>query len=150
MDVDVLRCGGGRVNREQRFEAIAVAQAADLTPLADVVLADTEVAVIRGPTVGMVMLQARESVEGIRFNVGEVLVTEALVAIGAHHGYALVQGMAHELALAGAICDAAVEADHPVSARILDALRTAETRAGATAQAAWARVAGTRVAFDEM
>src|SRR5262245_19998142 len=91
----------GHVNREQRFEAIAVAEAAVLTPLADAVLADTDVAVIRGPTAGMVMLQARESVEGIRFNVGEVLVTEALVAIGPHQGYALVQGMAHELALAG-------------------------------------------------
>jgi alpha-D-ribose 1-methylphosphonate 5-triphosphate synthase subunit PhnG len=138
------------VNREQRFEAIAVAEAADLTPLADAVLADTDVAVIRGPTAGMVMLQARESVEGIRFNVGEVLVTEALVAIGPHQGYALVQGMAHELALAGAICDAAVEADHPVSARILDALHAAESRTAAAQRAAWARVAGTRVAFDEM
>jgi alpha-D-ribose 1-methylphosphonate 5-triphosphate synthase subunit PhnG len=138
------------VNREQRFEAIAVAQASDLTPLADAVLADTEVAVIRGPTAGMVMLQARESVEGSRFNLGEVLVTEALVAIGAHQGYALVQGMAHELALAGAICDAAVEAAHPVSARILDVLHAAEVRAGAAGRAAWARVAGTRVAFDEM
>src|SRR5215831_9278003 len=131
MGADVLRFGGGHVNREQRFEAIAVAQAADLTLLADAVLADTDVAVIRGPTAGMVMLQARESVEGIRFNVGEVLVTEALVAIGPHQGYALVQGMAHELALAGAICDAAVEADHPVSARILDTLHTAEARAAA-------------------
>jgi alpha-D-ribose 1-methylphosphonate 5-triphosphate synthase subunit PhnG len=138
------------VNREQRFEAIAIAQAADLTPLADAVLADTEVAVIRGPTAGMVMLQARESVEGIRFNLGEVLVTEALVAIGAHQGYALVQGMAHELALAGAICDAAVEAGHPVTARILDTLHAAEAGADAAGRAAWARVASTRVAFDEM
>ncbi len=138
------------MNREQRFEAIAVAEAAELTPLADAVLADTEVAVIRGPTAGMVMLQARESVEGIRFNLGEVLVTEALVAIGAHQGYAMVQGMAHERALAGAICDAAVEAGHPISTRILDALHAAAARAAAAERAAWERVAGTRVAFDEM
>jgi alpha-D-ribose 1-methylphosphonate 5-triphosphate synthase subunit PhnG len=141
---------GARVNREQRFEAIAVAETAALTPLADAVLADTEVAVIRGPTAGMVMLQARESVEGIRFNVGEVLVTVALVAIGPHQGYAMVQGMAHEQALAGAICDAAVEAGHPASARIIDALRDAERRTAAAQRAAWAHVAGTRVAFDEM
>src|SRR4051812_1231420 len=140
MDADVLSRGGGGVNREQRFEAIAAADATALTPLADAVLADTDVAVIRGPTVGMVMLQARESVEGIRFNVGEVLVTEALVAIGAHQGYAMVQGMAHELALAGAICDAAVEAGHPVAAHILDALHAAEVQAAATERAAWARV----------
>jgi phosphonate C-P lyase system protein PhnG len=138
------------VNREQRFEAIARAAATELTPLADEVLADTEVAVIRGPTTGMVMLQARESVEGIRFNVGEVLVTEALVAIGPHQGYAMVQGMAHEQALAGAICDAAAEAGHPVTPRILAALHAAEGRSASAQRAAWAKVAGTRVAFDEM
>lgn len=136
--------------RERRFEAIAVADVLDLTPLADAVLADSPVAVVRGPTVGMVMLQARESVEGIRFNVGEVLVTEALVAIGPHQGYAMVQGMARELALAGAICDAAVEANHPMTARVLAAFEAAEGQALAAHRADWAKVAGTRVAFDEM
>ncbi len=136
--------------REARFEAIAVTPAAILTPLADAVLAEAEVRIIRGPTVGMVMLQARESVEGIRFNVGEVLVTEALVAIGAHQGYAMVQGMEREQALAGAICDAAVEATHALTPRILAALAEGEARADAAHRAAWAKVASTRVAFDEM
>lgn len=138
------------MEREQRFEAIAVATAAMLAPLADVVLADTTVRIIRGPTVGMVMLQARESVEGIRFNVGEVLVTEALVAIDGRQGYAMVQGMEREHALAGAICDAAVEAGHAASPRILAALREADERAEQSYRADWAAVAGTRVSFDEM
>ncbi len=138
------------MDREQRFEAIAVATAAMLTPLADAILADTTVRIIRGPTVGMVMLQARESVEGIRFNVGEVLVTEALVAVDGHQGYAMVQGMAREHALAGAICDAAVEADHADATRILAVLRDANERAVQEYRAQWAAVAGTRVSFEEM
>lgn len=138
------------MDREQRFEAIAVATVEMLTPLADAILADTTVRIIRGPVVGMVMLQARESVEGIRFNVGEVLVTEALVAVAGHQGYAMVQGMAREHALAGAICDAAVEADHADTPRILAVLRDANERAEHEHRAEWAAVAGTRVSFDEM
>ncbi len=138
------------MDRERRFEAIAVARASDLAPLAEVVLADSPVRVLRGPTVGTMMLRATESVVGQVFNVGEVLVTEAFVAIGEHQGYAMVQGMERELALAGAICDAAVEANHAVSPRILAALTTAEERATAATRAAWAKVAATRVVFDEM
>lgn len=138
------------MDREQRFEAIAVATAEILTSLADAILADTTVRIIRGPTIGMVMLQARESVEGIRFNVGEVLVTEALVAITGHQGYAMVQGMAREHALAGAICDAAVEAGHVDAPRILAVLHDANGRAEQEHRAEWAAVASTRVSFDEM
>lgn len=138
------------MDRERRFEAIAGASATLLTPLADAVLADTEVRVVRGPTIGMVMMQARDSVEGIRFNVGEILVTEALVAIGLHQGYAMVQGMEREWALAGAICDAAIEAQHPLMPHILETLGAAENAARARQRAEWAKVAGTRVAFDEM
>jgi alpha-D-ribose 1-methylphosphonate 5-triphosphate synthase subunit PhnG len=138
------------MDRERRFEAIAVTPAETLTPLADLILADSEVRIIRGPTVGMVMLQVRESVQGIRFNVGEVLVTEALVGIAGHQGYAMVQGIEREQALAGAICDAAVEAAHPMTSRILTALATCEGQAEHARRAAWAKVAGTRVAFDEM
>jgi len=138
------------MTREARCEAIALAQAGDLVPLAEEVLADAPVQVLRGPTVGTVMLRARESVEGLVFNVGEALVTEAFVAIGDHQGYAIVQGMEHELALAGAICDAAVEASHPVTPRILAALHAAERRAMQARRAAWAEVAATRVVFDEM
>ncbi len=138
------------MNREERFEAIALTRAADIAPLADAVLADTAVTILRGPTVGMVMVQARESVEGLRFNVGEALVTEALVAIGPHQGYAMVQGMEREIALAGAICDAAVEGGHPATPHILALLIAANERIAAAHRADWAKVAGTRVAFDEM
>lgn len=138
------------MTREQRCEAIALALADDLVLLAEEVLSDTDVRILRLPTVGTVMLRARESVENLVFNVGEALVTEAFVAIGDFQGYAIVQGMERELALAGAICDAAVEAQHPATPRILTALHVAATRAAVTRRAAWAEVAATRVVFDEM
>ena len=140
------------MTREQRCEAIALAVAGDLVTLAEEILADTtvQVQVLRAPTVGTVMLRARESVENLVFNVGEALVTEAFVSIGDYQGYAIVQGMERELALAGAICDAAVEAEHPATPRILTALYAAEARAATARRAAWAEVADTRVVFDEM
>lgn len=140
----------GAMTRERRCEAIALARAADLVPLAEAVLADAPVQVLRGPTVGTLMLRARESALGQTFHLGEALVTEAFVAIGDHRGYAVVQGMERELALAGAICDAAVEAEHAAAPRILAALRDAEIRVAAARRAAWEAVAATRVAFDEM
>lgn len=142
--------GGATMTRERRCEAIALARAADLVPLAEVVLNDAPVQVLRGPTVGTVMLRVRESVQGQVFNMGEALVTEAFVTIGEHGGYAMVQGMERELALAGAICDAAVEAGHAATPRILAALHAAEVRTAAARRAAWEGVAATRVVFDEM
>jgi alpha-D-ribose 1-methylphosphonate 5-triphosphate synthase subunit PhnG len=138
------------VEQVRRFEAIALARPGELTPLANTVLADVEPAIVRGPQTGMLMLQACDSAEGIRFNVGEVLVTEALVAIGPHHGYAMIQGLDREGALAGAILDAAVEAGHPETPRILALLERLEQRSYFDRQHAWVRVAPTRVVFDEM
>jgi len=142
--------GGGAMTRERRCEAIALARATDLVPLAEAVLLDAPVQVLRGPTVGTLMLRARESSLGQTFHLGEALVTEAFVTIGDHQGYAIVQGMERELALAGAICDAAVEAGHDATPRILAALRDAEARVAAARRAAWEAVAATRVVFDEM
>ena len=138
------------MDRDQRFEAIGRARPGELTSLANAVLAKVEIMLVRAPRTGMLMLQALDSVEGIRFNAGEVLVTEALVAIGPHQGYAMVQGMDRECALAGAILDAAVEADHPETPRILALLEQLEARARAGRLDAWAQVSPTRVVFDEM
>jgi alpha-D-ribose 1-methylphosphonate 5-triphosphate synthase subunit PhnG len=138
------------LERERRFEAIALARPGELASLADTVLSGVTLEILRGPQVGMLMLRALDSVDGIRFNVGEVLVTEALVAIGPHKGYAMIQGTDREHALAGAILDAAVESDHPQTARILTMLHMLEDRSRDERKAAWTRVAPTRVVFDEM
>jgi alpha-D-ribose 1-methylphosphonate 5-triphosphate synthase subunit PhnG len=138
------------VDRNQRFEIMAQGTAEPLLALAEAVLADTPVTVVTPPRVGMLMLRLREPVVGEVFNAGEVLVTEAQVMLGAHQGYALRLGREPAATLAAAVLDAAVEADHPLTPRILDGLRELAAAEGERQAAAWREVAPTRVAFEEM
>jgi alpha-D-ribose 1-methylphosphonate 5-triphosphate synthase subunit PhnG len=135
--------------REGRFEAIAVADAAELISLADRVLARHEVTVLRPPASGAVMMRAVETAEGSVFNLGEVAVTEAEVELGGERGYCMVLGHAPEKALAGAILDAAAQAS--VAATEIETLlaESVARREDADRQA-WASLAATRVRFDEI
>lgn len=142
------------MDRNRRFAVMAQAQG-DQEPLlllAEQVLAETAdaVTVVTPPRVGMVMLRLREPVDGTTYNAGEVLVTEAQVALDDHQGYAMRLGRAPEVTLAAAVLDAAVEAHHPLSAEILTLLTTLDEAEQARQLAAWRKVAPTRVAFDEM
>jgi alpha-D-ribose 1-methylphosphonate 5-triphosphate synthase subunit PhnG len=141
-------------DRNRRFEVLAGAQG-DLGPvlaLAEQILADAgdRLAVVTPPRVGMLMLRLREPVEGGVFNAGEVLVTEAQVALDRHQGYAMRLGRAPELTLAAAVLDAAVEAGHALAPAIVAELGALERAERARQRAAWREVAPTRVAFDEM
>lgn len=142
------------MDRNRRFETLVGARG-DLTSilaLAEDVLAASGAAltVVTPPRAGMLMLRLREPVEGTVFNAGEVLVTEAQVALDRHQGYALRLGREPELTLAGAVLDAAVEAGHPLAPRILDQLAALDAAERERQAAAWREVAPTRVAFDEM
>jgi len=138
------------MDRNERFEAIALCDEDRLTVLADQVLsAGAAVTVLRGPLSGMLMMRARESTERSVFNLGEVTVTEAEVEIDGHTGYAMVMGLRPRKALAGAIVDAAAEArtmTPEIEALLSEALALDASRRAAR----WQRVAGTRVEFDEI
>ena len=141
-------------DRNSRFAIMAQAQG-DLTPLLDLAEAvldgaGTTLTMVTPPRVGMVMLRLREPVDGTIFNAGEVLVTEAQVALEQHQGYAMRLGRAPEATLAAAILDAAVEASHPLAPRILEQLDHLATAEQDRQLAAWREVAATRVSFDEM
>ena len=141
-------------DRNRRFSIMAQAGTGsdDLLILAEQVLADSgdAVTVVTPPRVGMMMLRLREPVNGTVFNAGEVLVTEAQIALGAHQGYAMRLGREPELTLAAAVLDAAGEAAHPLTPAILAGLATLDEAERARQLAAWGEVAPTRVAFDEM
>ena len=141
-------------DRNRRFSIMAQAGAESerLMTLAEQVLADSgeAVSIVTPPRVGMMMLRLREPVHGTTFNAGEVLVTEAQIALGGHQGYAMQLGRAPEVALAAAVLDAAVEAAHPLTSDILAGLATIEEAERARQLAAWGEVVPTRVAFDEM
>lgn len=138
------------MRREERLEAMGAANGDALIALADEVLGTFDVEVTRGPTVGLLMVRVEEPVERLPFNFTEVTVSEAEVGAGRHRGYAMLMGKHPERALAAAVLDAAVEADHALSPRIVEflaAARDAETDAWA---ARWSRIAPTRVRFEDV
>lgn len=142
------------LDRNRRFSIMAQAEdeAARLLPLAERVLEapGAAVVVLTPPRVGMLMLRMREPVDGSIFNAGEVLVTEAQIALGDHQGYALRLGRTPDVTLAAAVLDAAVEAAHPLTPTILDELALLAAVADTRERETWAAIAPTRVAFDEM
>jgi len=138
------------VDRNRRFELLAEGEAEPLRLAAEAVLADAAVTLLVPPRVGTLMMRVAEPVAGEQFNLGEVVVTEARVALGPHQGYAMRLGRDTETTLAAAVLDAALEARHPLAPRVhalLDDLERAERDRLA---AAWREVAPTRVVFDEM
>jgi phosphonate C-P lyase system protein PhnG len=138
------------VEREQRLEAISLADAAVLEALADEVLETLEVEVARGPAVGLLMVRAEEPSDRQQFNFTEVTVSEAEVTAQGHRGYAVVMGRHPEKALAGAILDVALELGHPASAAIEGQLAEALAMESLRQRRLVAAVEPTRVRFEEM
>lgn len=137
------------MKREEIFELIAISEDEALIRLSSKVENSSEVRVLR-EVVGMVMAQARDSVEGVKFNLGEVLVSEAEVRIDEAVGYSMVLGMKPAKARAGAILDAAIEADHPLRDEIIAHLEEERERLEERRRSLWAAVKRTRVDFEVM
>ena len=135
--------------REERFEALAIADEGRLVAAADDILAEHAVTVLRPPVSGAVMMRAIETAEGSIFNLGEVAVTEAEIELRGERGYCMVMGYAPQKALAGAVLDAAAEA-HIAAAEIEALLREAMDSQDAQQRADWELLAPTRVQFDEI
>jgi alpha-D-ribose 1-methylphosphonate 5-triphosphate synthase subunit PhnG len=138
------------MEREARLQAIASADPDRLVALADDVLDTLEVEVTRGPTVGLLMVRVEEPLERLPFNFAEVTVSEAEVAVGQHRGYAMVVGKSLDRALAGAVVDVAIEANHPLTPRIEAFLAEAEKLAEQSWADRWAEIAPTRVRFEDV
>lgn len=139
-----------RMEREQRLEAISLADQGVLEGLADQVLETLNVEVSRGPLVGLLMVRAEEPSERQQFNFAEVTVSEAEVAAQGQRGYALVMGRRPEKALAGAVLDIAMELGHPAAEAIERELGGALRREDERKARLVAAVEPTRVRFEEM
>ena len=136
--------------RETRLEAISLAPRERLIDLADEVLQTLEVEVARGPAVGLLMMRVEEPSDRLQFNFTEVTVSEAEVTAHGRRGYAMVMGREPEKALAGAILDLALELRHHVGPHIATCLDDALSAEEQRKQAMLARVAPTRVRFEEL
>jgi alpha-D-ribose 1-methylphosphonate 5-triphosphate synthase subunit PhnG len=138
------------MERNERFQITAVADKEPLCRLADEVVGDSQVTLIKGPCYGMIMMRVRDTVDNDIFNLGEVLVTEAEVKVNGFSGYCMVMGREMEKALAGAVIDAAVEARHRLSHQIIGALEQEKCRLEAARKQEWNEVSRTKANFEVM
>ncbi len=138
------------MDRSERFQALAQMPIAAACGLADRILDGSlgEVALITPPTVGMVMARITEAAKGEVFNLGEVLVTEARVSIRGKEGWGMVLGGNPTHALAVAIVDAGLEAGHQDAAGIERDIQQVDAELRAQSEAEWAKLAPTRVEFE--
>jgi alpha-D-ribose 1-methylphosphonate 5-triphosphate synthase subunit PhnG len=139
-------------DRTERFELIAGTPRNPLVEHAEAVLdGDSTVRVLQAPSPQLLMHRVTEPVERRPFNLGEVLVTTAEVELdGAERGYAMIPGRARAKAVAGAVVDAAVAADHARRDDIAADLRAAEADREERRRRQWAESRATTVEFDTM
>lgn len=122
--------------RPQALAAAVRGDRARVIDLAETVIAQHTVDVAVAPGAASVMLRLDSPVG--TFNLAEVVVTEAEVAVDGHRGWGSVMGSDEEAALACAVLDAAATGDVPTTGAITalcdDAIRAeAALRAAATA-----------------
>ena len=135
------------MNRKTRFEAMTAIDESDAVAIARRFMS-TSVRVITPPTVGMVMARAIDGALGEKFNLGEVLVTEARVQIDASEGWGMVMGARPDHAIAVAVVDAVLSESHPDAGSIDHQLEQLLAERRQRDLQAWSEVAPTRVHFD--
>ena len=80
--------------------------------------AASQVSVLSGPKLGLVMLRVRETVADSQFNVGEVLVTEVRLELDGQFGFGMVTGDSPRRAMAVALLDAALRKGGPAAKKL--------------------------------
>lgn len=136
---------------ERVWKVLSRAEDSLLQQLAAAVLREApEITVVKEPRVGLVMMRARESVEGRVFNLGEVMVSECMVALGDVAGWGCCLGedlsRAHRLA----VIDLALRVPLRSAPLILAALQEEEARIKHEEKCLFAAVARSRVDFEVM
>jgi alpha-D-ribose 1-methylphosphonate 5-triphosphate synthase subunit PhnG len=135
------------MDRKAAYELLATLDDRETIALGELALAglDAPITIVTPPTVGMVMARAIDGALGDCFNLGEVLVTQARVAIGDVEGWGMVVGSRPERALAVALVDGALaRGAAPALAERLEALAAARR----VAHPDWQAIEATRVVFD--
>ena len=134
-----------RVTPEQRFQALAHADADDVEALADAVLAaGASVRIDEGPIVGAAPVRVPLPGTGGTVVAGRVVLTRCRVEVEGTRGDAIVPGRAPRAALAAAICDAEAERSGPHAVDVEDLVSEALRRRGARLRADALTVALTR------
>lgn len=135
------------MDRTRRCELLAQMDDDALAALHDRLPA-VDAVTISGPTVGMVMMRVQEGARGELFNLGEVLVTECSVRVGASSGWAMLLGSRPRGSELAARIDAAIVETPSLAATVDPALEEVGSEVAAREAAAFARLAPTRVRFE--
>lgn len=101
------------MKRRRRTEILIQGKPSLAQKLADEIKEKYSCQEVSAPTYGLTMMKVRETAKNSLFYIGEVLVTEAKVAINNEIGIGIVVGMEDDLAYQLAIIDAAYNAKLP-------------------------------------
>lgn len=96
------------------------------------------------------MARVRETVDGDRFNLGEVLATNCEVLLDGEPGWGMVMGDDPEKALCAAVVDAATRAPAGIPKDLEEELKLQLAFAREARRRRWNKVQPTRVEFEEM
>lgn len=136
--------------REVLCEQLSLLEPGLLLEVADRVVANADLEVVRGPEVGTVATQVREPIAATRFLLTDLLVTSCEVRVDGTPGWAMRMGADPAAALAQAVCEAELQrgGDHADRLRVAcgDAAETARRERAAE----WERLTPTIVEFEEI
>jgi alpha-D-ribose 1-methylphosphonate 5-triphosphate synthase subunit PhnG len=105
----------------EHYRILACCAEEQVCQLAELVLqqyATSEIKLLAGPHVGLVMLRVRESVADSVFNAGEALVTEVKLELNGQFGFGMVIGNSPRRAMAVALVDAALRVEDAYSTQL--------------------------------
>ena len=138
------------MKRRRRTEILIHSESDLAEKLANEIREKYSYQIISAPSHGLTMMKMRETAKKSLFYMGEVLVTEAKVAIQHEIGIGIVIGMKEELATELAIIDAAYKAELPEIKQWHDILLQEEQVIQANKKQKQAQLLQTKVQFETM
>jgi len=129
-------------------EIVAEASLPGVRRIADAILGQLDVKVIKPPTPGMVMVRHADPLENTLFLLGEAYVTECEVDVEGLLGYGCTLGAGEERALCAALVDAVIGGGHAMGPDIVRYLEEEERDIQERWSTEAATAASTRVSFD--
>lgn len=138
------------MDKKEIFEIIMQSDSPKINELAKEIEKKYTVETVKKCEQGLLMFRAKESVENITFNVGEILVTTGEVKIEKSLGYAMILGMDQSRCYSSAVLMALLETDFPESAMIRKLAVELKTLMIKKYQEEKEIVSSTRVKFETM
>ncbi len=129
-------------------EIAAEASAEAVRRIAEAVVNQLPVRILKSPSPGMVMVRQVDPLENIIFHLGEAYVTECEVEVDGLPGYGCVLGSGEDRALCSALLDAVIGGGHAATAEIAPLLEAEEKRIRERWDTESKAAATTRVSFE--